>query len=430
MSSGPCCRARAARARPRRPCRPRARAGDRLGGVGSRRLQAAGASITRAYFGTDTHAFGLLLGSPSRSRSPASSSRGCTRRPGALVRPEGALVRPEVHSLRRNAASPRRSPPSGVVALTALVILSAWPRRVDYPMVPLAASLPRPSSSPRPFTRHRRSERRWTSRRCAGSASGHTESTCGMARRRPPRAGGRRTIHRMPRCHSRSASQQPSSRLSRRRCPIVCSSSPCDASVPRRSARARHASAARPHSGSVPHDARRRRPRGGRHDGRCRLAGRLLERGRRRRGARALAEPAAPRRTATTPRRASEPSALGAAPRPPRRPLSCLGCDAARADTASRYLPRRPARSERRPHRGWRRLGDARLRRGLLERSRIQVDAAVSRSMWAAARHHRRAVRAGRAARLRRRARDERSRRPPTCRRSTTPSARTARSCS
>lgn len=102
--------------------------------------QAAGASITRAYFGTDTHAFGLLLGVAlafALARVPSPSPE------GALVRPEGALVRPEgalaPAATRRIAATLATV---GVVALTALVVISAWPGGAsNYPMVPLAASL-------------------------------------------------------------------------------------------------------------------------------------------------------------------------------------------------------------------------------------------------------------------------------------------------
>ena len=82
--------------------------------------QAGGASITRAYFGTDTHAFGLLLGvalafalAPGPGTSPAGTRR--------IARALAAV---------------------GVVALTALVVISAWPGGAStYPMVPLAASL-------------------------------------------------------------------------------------------------------------------------------------------------------------------------------------------------------------------------------------------------------------------------------------------------
>ncbi len=100
--------------------------------------QAGGASITRAYFGTDTHAFGLLLGVAlafALARVPSPE--------GALVRPEGALVRPEgalaPAATRRIAATLATV---GVVALAALVVISAWPGGAsNYPLVPLAASL-------------------------------------------------------------------------------------------------------------------------------------------------------------------------------------------------------------------------------------------------------------------------------------------------
>ena len=82
--------------------------------------QTAGASITRVYFGTDTHAFGLLLGvalafalAPGPGTSPAGTRR--------IARALATI---------------------GSVALTALVVISAWPGGAsNYPMVPLAASL-------------------------------------------------------------------------------------------------------------------------------------------------------------------------------------------------------------------------------------------------------------------------------------------------
>lgn len=95
--------------------------------------QAAGASITRAYFGTDTHAFGLLLGVAlafALARVPSPSPE------GALVRPEGALAPAATLRIAATLAT------VGVVALTALVVISAWPGGAsNYPTVPLAASL-------------------------------------------------------------------------------------------------------------------------------------------------------------------------------------------------------------------------------------------------------------------------------------------------
>lgn len=84
-------------------------------------LLGAGASLTRAYYGTDTHAFGLLLG----VALAVALAGGATAEPSAVQRPHGALVAI-----------------AGTAVAVALVGVAAWPGGTSmYPGIPLAASV-------------------------------------------------------------------------------------------------------------------------------------------------------------------------------------------------------------------------------------------------------------------------------------------------
>jgi peptidoglycan/LPS O-acetylase OafA/YrhL len=89
-------------------------------------LIGGGASITRAYYGTDTHAFGLLLG---------------VALAFLLAGRVAGSVEGEGHPAPRRA---RRvlGDTTGLVALAALVVVAAWPDGASlFPSVPLIASL-------------------------------------------------------------------------------------------------------------------------------------------------------------------------------------------------------------------------------------------------------------------------------------------------
>ncbi|MFN8087145.1 MAG: acyltransferase [Microbacterium sp.] len=165
MSCGPCCChscCSCAAASPVSPSRSRWRPARRCGQ--SPRKRPARASLAPTSAPTRTRSASCSE-SPSRSRSPASPP------PPPPPPPRVHSFAPKVHSFApQRAASPRRSPRSES---------SRSRRSSSSPRGPAARRTirwcrsrhpsPRPSSSPRPFTRHRRSERRWTSRRCAGS---------------------------------------------------------------------------------------------------------------------------------------------------------------------------------------------------------------------------------------------------------------------
>lgn len=100
-------------------------------------LLAGGGDLTRAYYGTDTHAFGLLLGvALAFAIGPAADAR----RMDASQRLRDAAAHPAA-----SAASAWRTAAltlGGVAALAGLVVVASWPGgEAAYPAVPLAASL-------------------------------------------------------------------------------------------------------------------------------------------------------------------------------------------------------------------------------------------------------------------------------------------------
>ncbi len=119
----------------------------------------AGDALTRAYYGTDTHAFGLLIGV-------------------ALAVGTGAGGRRPATGWTRVGM-----PVAGALALVALVAVASVPGGADlYPAIPLAASLLTAVVIAAATAPARGSAAPWTSRRCAGSANGRTASTCGTGR--------------------------------------------------------------------------------------------------------------------------------------------------------------------------------------------------------------------------------------------------------
>lgn len=96
-----------------------------LSAGGAVAVQAGGGSLTRAYYGTDTHAFGLLIGV---ALAFALDRRG---------RASGAT------SPGRSSGSPGRAvTAAGAAALIALVLVAAWPGGAAlFPAIPFAASV-------------------------------------------------------------------------------------------------------------------------------------------------------------------------------------------------------------------------------------------------------------------------------------------------
>ncbi len=128
-------------------------------------LYRPGLDPTRVYEGTDTRAFGLLIGAMLALAWPSPGRRGARGAPSARVRAvldgAGAAGLAGMGVMIWRSASTRHSP----------IAAGSWRCRS-----------PRPRSSRRPSTRAAWSGRRSAGARCAGSASAPTASTCGISR--------------------------------------------------------------------------------------------------------------------------------------------------------------------------------------------------------------------------------------------------------